>query len=412
MKAAVLHAIRTALAIEDLQLDTCGTNEVRIQVAASGLCHSDYHLISGDLPMASASPMPTVLGHEVAGIVREVGALVRGVKVGDHVVTCLSAYCGHCRQCAIGSSYRCVAKPARGADEKPRLTLRGQPVRQMGGLGGFAEQVLVHENAVALMPREMPLDRAAVLGCAVVTGVGAAVNTARLRPGDSVVVIGCGGIGLNVIQGARLCGAQTIIAVDRVPAKLALARRFGATHAVASDALAVEAVRELSGGGVDHAFEAIGLQATQQLGFAMLGIGGTLTLIGVPAAGSSLSLPGLLPAVLSEKRVQGSMMGSSPFQQDLPRFARMYLDGRLMLDELISQRLPLAQINEGFEAMLGERSPGASWSSTTCCARALALLESGGGAPASDRDRQSDEDSRAIHLGLSIASASASVWRR
>ncbi|MEP7100563.1 MAG: Zn-dependent alcohol dehydrogenase, partial [Burkholderiales bacterium] len=327
--------------------------EVRIQVAASGLCHSDYHLISGDLPMAVAGNMPTVLGHEIAGIVQEVGDRVRGVKVGDHVVTCLSIFCGHCRQCAIGSSYRCVARPARGADEKPRLTLRGQPVRQMAGLGGFAEQVLVHENAVAVMPREMPLDRAAVLGCAVVTGVGAAVNTAKVRPGDTVVVIGCGGIGLNVIQGARLCGAQTIIAVDRVPSKLEMARRFGATHTVLSDALAVEAVKALSDGGVDHAFEAIGLQATQQLGFAMLGVGGTLTLIGLPPAGSTLSLPGLLPALLSEKRVQGSFMGSSPFQQDLPRFARMYLEGRLMLDELVSKRLPLEKINQGFEAMLG-----------------------------------------------------------
>ena len=352
MKAAVLHAVKTPLVIEDLALDDCGPNEVRIQVAASGLCHSDYHLISGDLPMAVANT-PTVLGHEIAGIVQQVGERVRGVSVGDHVVTCLSAYCGHCRQCAIGSSYRCVAKPARGPDEKPRLTLRGQPVRQMGGLGGFAEQVLVHENAVALMPREMPLDRAAVLGCAVVTGVGAAVNTAQVRPGDSVVVIGCGGIGLNVIQGARLAGAQTIIAVDRLPAKLELAGRFGATHTVPSDAHAVDAVKALSEGGVDHAFEAIGLQATQQLGFAMLGIGGTLTLIGVPPAGAGLTLPGLLTAVLNEKRVQGSMMGSSAFQQDLPRFARMYLDGRLMLDELVSKRLPLAQINEGFEAMLG-----------------------------------------------------------
>jgi S-(hydroxymethyl)glutathione dehydrogenase / alcohol dehydrogenase len=352
MKAAVLHAVKTPLVIEDLQIDACGTHEVRIQVAASGLCHSDYHLISGDLPMAVAN-VPTVLGHEVAGIVQEVGERVRGVKVGDRVVTCLSAYCGHCRQCAIGSSYRCVAKPARGADERPRLTLRGQPVRQMGGLGGFAEQVLVHENAVAVMPREMPLDRAAVLGCAVVTGVGAVVNTARVRPGETVVVIGCGGIGLNVIQGARLSGAQTIIAVDRVPAKLEMARLFGATHTVTSDERAVDAVKALSDGGVDHAFEAIGLQSTQQLGFAMLGIGGMLTLIGVPAAGAILSLPGAPAAVLSEKRVQGSMMGSSPFQQDLPRFARMYLDGRLMLDELVSKRLPLAQINEGFEAMLG-----------------------------------------------------------
>ena len=352
MKAAVLYEAKTPLVIEDLQMDDCGPNEVRIQVAASGLCHSDYHFISGDLPM-TVPVMPTVLGHEVAGVVVEAGARVVGIRAGDHVVTCLSLYCGHCRQCNGGYSYRCVARPARAADEKPRLTLNGRPVRQMGNLGGFAEQVLVHENSVAVMPREMPLDRAAVLGCAVVTGVGAAINTAKVRPGDTVVVIGCGGVGLNVIQGARLSGAQTVIAVDRVPAKLELARRFGATHGMLSDAGAAKAVRALTDGGVDHAFEAIGLQPTQEMAFAMLGVGGTLTLIGVPPATAALSLPGLLPAILTEKRIQGSFMGSSTFKQDLPRFARLYLDGRLLLDELVSRRIALHEINQGFEAMLG-----------------------------------------------------------
>ncbi|HEY4065369.1 MAG TPA: Zn-dependent alcohol dehydrogenase [Burkholderiaceae bacterium] len=352
MKAAVLHEAKTPLVIEDLEMDACGPNEVRIQVAASGLCHSDYHFISGDMPFIVPG-MAMVPGHEVAGIVIEVGDGVRGVRRDDHVVTCLSSYCGHCRQCAIGLSYRCVARPVRAAGERPRLSLRGKPVRQMGGLGGFAEEVLVHESAVAIMPKEMPLDRAAVLGCAVVTGVGAAINTAKVRPGDTVVVVGCGGVGLNVIQGAVLCGAQTVIAVDQVPTKLELARRFGATHAFAGDALTVEAVKALTRGGVDHAFEAVGLQVTQQLAFSMLGVGGLLTLIGVPRVGASLSLPGLLPALLTEQRVQGSIMGSSVFQQDLPRFARMYLDGRLKLDELVSQRIALDDINAGFAAMLG-----------------------------------------------------------
>ncbi|MGI4814374.1 MAG: Zn-dependent alcohol dehydrogenase [Janthinobacterium lividum] len=349
MKAAVLHEINTPLVVENLQLDDCDDHEVRIQVAASGLCHSDYHMITGDLPR----PKPVVLGHEVAGIVIGVGDRVRGVRTGDHVVTCLSSYCGHCRQCMIGRSYRCIAKPLRSEQEKPRLSLNGTPVFQMGGLGGFAEQVLVHENAAAILPREMPLDRAAILGCAVVTGVGAAINTAKLRPSDSVAVIGCGGIGLNVIQGARLSGVQTIIAVDQVPAKLELAKRFGATHTVLSDANAVDSVKALSDGGVDHAFEAIGLQQTQQLAFAMLGVGGVLTLIGIPKATAALSLPEQYLSIVTEKRVQGSLMGSSIFQHDLPRFARMYLDGHLLLDELVSQRLPLAEINKGFKDMLG-----------------------------------------------------------
>ncbi len=347
MKAAVLHAFQQPLAIEAVRLDDCGPDEVRIQVAASGLCHSDYHLMTGHLRL----PLPAVLGHEVAGLVVEVGARVQGLALGDPVVTCLSAYCGHCRQCLGGSSWRCLAKPTRAAELPPRLTLDGRPLRQMGGLGGFAEQVLVHRNAVALMPRGIALDRAAVLGCAVVTGVGAAMNTARVRPGQTVAVVGCGGVGLNVIQGARLCGAQTLIAIDRVPAKLELARRFGATHGVLADADTVAQVQALTEGGVDHAFEAIGLPQTQELALATLGVGGTLTLIGVPAEGTSLSLPGALTAVLTEKRIQGSMMGSSAFQQDLPRLAQLYLDGRLLLDELVSQRLPLAQINEGFDTL-------------------------------------------------------------
>ncbi|MEO8296298.1 MAG: Zn-dependent alcohol dehydrogenase [Burkholderiales bacterium] len=349
MKAAVLYQTKTPLIIEDVKLDDCGPQEVRIQVAASGLCHSDFHVISGDM----STPLPSVLGHEIAGVVVETGAQVSGLRRGDHVVTCLSSYCGHCRQCLGGTSYRCVAKPARSEQERPRLTLNGQAMGQMGGLGGFAEQVLVHQNAVAVMPREIPLDRAAVLGCAVVTGVGAAINSAKVRPGQSVVVVGCGGVGLNVIQGARLAGAQTIIAVDRVPAKLELARRFGATHALLGDDDAAQAVRAMTAGGVDHAFEAIGLASTQEMAFGMLGVGGMLTLIGVPPAGARLSLARLMPAILTEKRIQGSMMGSSAFQLDLPRFARMYLDGQLMLDELVSQRLPLAAINEGFDAMLG-----------------------------------------------------------
>ena len=348
MKAAVLHATRQPLAIEDVSLSDCREEDVRIQVAASGLCHSDYHLMTGDLKVA----LPAVLGHEVAGIVVEVGPKVAGIAIGDHVLTCLSSYCGHCRQCQTGSSWRCMAKPAHADVDPPRMTWQGRRVRQLGGLGGFAEQVLVHRSAVAVMPREIPLDRVAVMGCAVITGVGAAINTARVRPTETVAVVGCGGIGLNVIQGARLAGAQTIVAIDRVPAKLELARRFGATHTFLSDDTTAQAVIALTQGGVDHAFEAIGLPQTQALAFATLAQGGTLTLIGVPPMGSSLTLPNALMTVLTEKKIQGSMMGSSAFQQDLPRFGRLYLEGRLNLDDLIARHLKLEDINVGFEAML------------------------------------------------------------
>ncbi len=348
MKAAVLHRTREPLVIEDVQLSACREEDVRIQVAASGLCHSDYHLMTGDLKVA----LPAVLGHEVAGIVIEVGPAVRGISVGDHVVTCLSSSCGHCRQCQLGSLWRCMAKPAHADVDPPRLTWQGQRVRQLGGLGGFAEQALVHRSAVAVMPRELPLDRVAVMGCAVITGVGAAINTARIRPTQTVAVVGCGGIGLNVIQGARLAGAQTIVAIDRVPAKLELATRFGATHTLLGGDATAQEVIALTQGGVDHAFEAIGLPRTQELAFATLAPGGTLTLIGVPPMGSSLTLPHALMTVLSEKKIQGSMMGSSAFQQDLPRFGRLYLDGRLNLDDLIARHLTLEDINLGFDAML------------------------------------------------------------
>lgn len=347
MKAALLHEINAPLSIDNVELDACGPREVRIQVAASGLCHSDLHVITGDMP----GPLPVVLGHEASGIVVEVGSEVRWVVMGDHVVTSVCAYCGHCNQCLKGSSWRCLAKPARGAQDRPRITYRGKPVRQMAGLGALAEEMLVPETAVAVMPKEMPLDRAAVLGCAVVTGVGAVINAARVQMGESVAVIGCGGIGLNVIQGARLAGAKVIIAIDKVPSKLALAQQFGATHVILADLNAAEAAIEISQGGVDHAFEAIGLKATQALGYSVLAPGGQLTLIGLNPVGQELALPGAFSGILTEKRVQGSFMGSSAFQLDLPRYASLYLQGRLKLDELISARLQLTQVNEGFEVM-------------------------------------------------------------
>jgi S-(hydroxymethyl)glutathione dehydrogenase/alcohol dehydrogenase len=352
MKAAVLHEAKKPFTIEEVTLDDLWPDEVRVRTAASGLCHSDYHIVSGDM----ASSFPCMLGHEAAGIVEAVGSHVSAFKPGDHVVTCASLHCGHCRACVSGHMQRCTVRPGRGPKDRPRLSLDGKPIEQRTGIAGHAEMLLVHQNSLAKLPREMPLDRGAVLGCAVVTGIGAAVNSARIAPGDSVAVIGCGGVGLNVIQGARLAGAETIIAVDTNPAKLELAKKFGATDTVAGGEGVIERVKAIAKGGVDHALEVIGLVETIQQGYKMLGSGGTLTLVGVPSKEAVLSLPGQIMNVIGrELRIQGSLMGSSPFTVDIPRYAGLYLKGRLELDLLVSKRIALGEVNEGYADMIGGR---------------------------------------------------------
>jgi S-(hydroxymethyl)glutathione dehydrogenase/alcohol dehydrogenase len=241
----------------------------------------------------------------------------------------------------------------RGRDEKTRLTLEdGTPINQWYNLSSFAELMLVHENALVKIVDDIPLDRAALIGCGVVTGVGAVIHTAGVRPGETVAVIGCGGIGLNCIQGARLAGAGRIIAVDRVPMKLELAKKFGATDVVdASSVDPVQAVLELTSGGVHYAFEAIGLKATAEAAFGMLRSGGTATVVGLLPFGATIEIPGL--SLIAERKLQGSLMGSNRFRVDMPRLVDLYLQGRLELDELISARITLDQVNDGFKAMQG-----------------------------------------------------------
>ena len=348
MKAAVLRATKTPFEIEEVGVDKPGPREVLVRVAASGLCHSDYHFVNGDLPM----PLPAVLGHEAAGIVEAVGPEVTMVSVGDLVVTCATMFCGHCNSCVSGKTHICTDKPRRIEQNGPRLTIKGLPINQAGELGGFAEQMLVHENAVVVMPREMPLDRAALLGCGVLTGLGTVFNAAKVTPGSKVAVIGCGGVGLNVIQGARLAGAQQIIAVDLMPEKHALALKLGATDTVMGGPDAVETVRELSKGGVDFSFEVIGLQPTMLQAIEMLAPGGLMTIVGAMALGASIPVPGI-SMLMNEWRVQGAFMGSSPFVREIPRYAQLYLQGKLDLDTLISERIALGAINEGYRTMLG-----------------------------------------------------------
>ncbi|MEQ8486072.1 MAG: Zn-dependent alcohol dehydrogenase [Pseudomonadales bacterium] len=347
MKAAVLREINKPLQIEDVQHGDPGPREVLVRTVAAGVCHSDLHFQNGSYPY----PLPAVLGHESAGIVEAVGADVTYVKPGDHVITCLSAFCGHCEYCLTGHMSLCQEPELqRGPEQPPRLAKAKEPLAQFLNLSSFAEYMLVHEHAIAKIREDMPMDRAALIGCGVTTGVGAVIHTARVQPGTSVAVIGCGGVGLSAINGAAIAGAARIIAVDMVPSKLELARKFGATDVVnAKDNDPVEAVRELTGGGVHYAFEAIGLKVTAEQSFKMLARGGVATIIGMIPVGTMVELHG--PEFLMERKIQGSNMGSNRFRVDMPRFVELYLQGRLHLDDLISRRIKLEDVNDGLEAL-------------------------------------------------------------
>lgn len=347
MKAAVFREVNKPMEIEEISVSKPGPREVLIRTAAAGVCHSDMHFFNGTYP----GQVPMVLGHESAGIVEQVGSDVHYVKPGDHVITCLSVFCGHCEYCLTGHLSLCQEpETQRAADEEPRISHGGAQVQQFANLGSFAEMMLVHEHAVAKIREDMPLDRAALIGCGVTTGVGAVIHTAKVEPGSTVAVIGCGGIGLSCINGAAIAGASRIIAVDRVPSKLDLARKFGATDVVnAADVDAVGAVKEMTSGGVHYSFEAIGLKVTAEQAFGMLRNGGSATVIGMLPPGDMVSLHG--PDFLFEKSIQGSFMGSNRFRVDMPRFVDFYLQGKLHLDDLVSSRIKLEDVNEAMAAL-------------------------------------------------------------
>ena len=347
MRAAVLHEAPGDLVVEDLAIAQPIGREVLIRTKASGLCHSDLHVIEGLLPLPS---LPAALGHEASGIVEAIGPEVTSVAPGDHVITCLTQYCGTCAECHAGRIYVCPNRQGlgRGSDREPTLSLDGTPVLAMAGLGAFAEQMLVHENGVVGVDPDVPFDVAALIGCAVLTGVGSAINGARIRPGETVAFIGCGGIGLNIVQGCRLAGAGRIIAVDLNSEKLEAARGFGATDVVdASRDDPVSAVQALTGGGVDAAFEAIGLTATAEQALAMVSPGRTAYLVGVPPVTSAMTISGAA-MVLQAKGVRGLFMGNSHFKVEMPRLARHYLEGRLELDRLVSAHITLDEVNDGY----------------------------------------------------------------
>jgi S-(hydroxymethyl)glutathione dehydrogenase / alcohol dehydrogenase len=348
MKAAVLHAPNQPLTIEDVGLEKPKAREVLLRTAFAGLCHSDLHFMEGLYP----TPTPCVLGHESAAVVEAVGEGVTYVKTGDHVITCLSVFCGTCPQCVTGHPNLCEntdVKMAPGVAQ--RMTWKGgQHMNQFLNLSSFGEQMLVHENSMVKIDNDIPLDRAALVGCGVMTGVGAVFNAAKVEPGSTVAVIGCGGVGLSAVNGAALAGAARIIAIDRVVAKLELAKELGATDTLnVSNADPVEMVKEMTDGGVHFSFEALGTKATAEQSFQMLRPGGTATIIGMVPFGVKIELHGY--DFLRDRKIQGTAMGGNRFRVDMPRLLDLWRQGRLKLDHLITGRIKLADINQGFAAL-------------------------------------------------------------
>jgi S-(hydroxymethyl)glutathione dehydrogenase/alcohol dehydrogenase len=349
MKAAVFHRPYEPVPIQKVEVDRPADREVLVRTVASGVCHSDLHLVDGQ---GGRYAPPVILGHEGAGIVEAVGKGVTTVKPGDHVVGCLSGFCGVCDQCLSGHPNLCVGGfVARPAGAAPRFSLDGGAVGQFGGVGSYAEKMLMHENSVVKIADDLPLDRAALVGCGVLTGVGAALRTAALQAGQTVAVFGCGGVGLSIIQGARIGGARQIIGVDMFDSKLEMAQHMGATHMVnSSKDDAVQAVRGLTGGaGVDHAFEAVGNVTLVRQAVESLAIRGTATIVGVLAADAMIEFPWL--ALRPECKVQTSRMGSNRFRQDIPIYLEFYRQGRLLLDEMITRHAGLDDLNDAFRAM-------------------------------------------------------------
>ncbi len=347
MKAAVLFEPGKPVEIADVRVDTPGPREVLIRTAAVGVCRSDLHFVDGAYPHA----LPTIPGHEAAGVVEAVGSEVRTVKPGDHVVTCLSVFCGHCEFCVTGHIHLCLgADTRRPKGAPPRLSLDGQPVAQMLNLSAYAEQMLVHEHACVAIDKAMPLDRAALIGCAVTTGAGAVFNCCQVTPGETVAVIGCGGIGLAAVNAAKIAGAGRIIAIDPVPEKRALAERLGATDSI--DALsetAADHVIELSRGGVHHAIEAVGRPQSAATAVKVLRRGGTATILGMMPLSEKVGLSA--SDLLSGKKLQGGLMGGNRFPVDIPRLVDFYLRGQLDLDSVIAERIGLDQINHAFDEL-------------------------------------------------------------
>jgi alcohol dehydrogenase len=346
------YAESRPLEIAELDLDGPGAGEILVRVRAAGLCHSDLSVIDGSRPRV----MPMVLGHEAAGEVVEVGHEVAGLAPGDHVVLTFVPTCGTCGPCLSGRAALCEPGAAANAAGTLLSGQRrwhgrdGEPLHHHLGVSAFADHVVVSARSAVRVPAELPFDVAALFGCAVLTGVGAVLHSARVSPGDSVAVFGLGGVGLAALLGARVAGAGTIVAVDVVADKLERARALGATHAVAGGPQAVDAVREMTGGGATHVIETVGNARVLADAYAATRRGGTTVTVGLPHPDQLLSVPAV-SLVAEEKTLRGSYLGSSVPARDIPRFVELHRAGRLPVDRLLTHRLGLDELNTGFDRL-------------------------------------------------------------
>jgi S-(hydroxymethyl)glutathione dehydrogenase/alcohol dehydrogenase len=342
MRAAVFHGGGRPVAIEDVRVRDPGPGEVRVAIKAAGLCHSDLSVLDGTIPY----PVPVVLGHEGAGVVEAVGVGVTSVKEGDAVVLSTLAHCGRCKACEVGRPTECRNAP-NPKDAKP-FTVGGAPAYQFANASAFAEKTVVRETSAIPIDPRVPFDRAALIGCGIMTGIGAVMNRAKVETGATMAVFGLGGIGLSCVQGGVLAGASRIIAVDVVPEKLALAKRLGATDVLdarASDPVA--AIKDLTAGGADYTFEAVGTIPTIEQALEALGPGGTLTIVGVPKIGSSLDV--VVHQLYQNKAILGCRYGAARPRRDFPLLADLYLSGRLKIDELITHHYALEDFGRAID---------------------------------------------------------------
>lgn len=352
-RAAVLYKPNTPFVVEELKLEEPRRGEVLVKVGATGVCQSDWHLATG----ATSHPLPVVVGHEGAGVVEAVGESVTRVKSGDHVALNWAPNCGKCFYClnerpSLCSTYVGPIWAGTMMDGTTRFSKNGQRYYHFSALACFSEYAVVPQECCVPIQKEIPLPIAALIGCAVTTGVGAVLNTSRVKLESSVVVFGVGGVGLSIVMGAKLAGAKTIIAVDRHEAKRKIAAEFGATHALMNSATIIEDIRSLTEGrGADYVFEAIGIPAVQELCLQAARPGGVIVLAGISPVGSSTNLPGAI-ITRQEKTIMGSYYGTANTARDFPRYGELYLQGKLPLDRLISRTYRLDQINEAYAEML------------------------------------------------------------
>lgn len=351
MKAAVLYEPNTPLKIEDVELEEPQANEILVKLVATGVCHSDLHFMKGEVPQ----PMPFVPGHEGAGVVEKVGPGVTTVQPGDHVILMVAFSCGKCRYCVAGRPTMCIENlPIQMTGTLPgghtRLRKNGQPLQHLFGLACYAEKVVVHERSAVKVRKDAPLNIVCVLGCGASTGIGAAINSTGIKAGESIIIFGCGGVGLSAVMGARLAGAGTIIAVDVLDSKLEKAKELGATHTINAKHEDPSArVTEILGGGADYALEFIGNVEVTMKAFACIRPGGKLIVAGMSPITSLLTIAPF--EFLLGKTITGTVQGDVVAPIDIPRYVDLYMSGRLPLDKLISRTYRLDQINEAFEAM-------------------------------------------------------------